>query len=146
MQVRPQPRRDKGAHKADNSFPKIKPEVGDAVQRHYLSQITVNRMQKWLVAGCGGAHLQPLWGQHEFQYSQGYIEEPYLKKQKTNQQTKETKITGTAGRGGTREAEAGGFLSSRPAWSTERVPRQPELHRETLSRKTIKKKTHGSEC
>jgi hypothetical protein len=25
----------------------------------------------------------------------------------------------------TREAEAGGFLSSRPAWSTERVPGQP---------------------
>jgi hypothetical protein len=34
------------------------------------------------------------------------------------------------------EAEAGGFLSSRPAWSTERVPGQPGLHRETLSRKT----------
>jgi hypothetical protein len=33
----------------------------------------------------------------------------------------------------TREAEAGGFLSSRPAWSTEWVPGQPELHRETLS-------------
>ena len=38
------------------------------------------------------------------------------------------------------EAEAGGFLSSRPAWSTERVPGQPGLHRETLSRKTKKKK------
>jgi hypothetical protein len=36
------------------------------------------------------------------------------------------------------EAEAGGFLSSRPAWSTERVPGQPGLHRETLSRKTNK--------
>jgi hypothetical protein len=35
----------------------------------------------------------------------------------------------------TREAEAGGFLSSRPAWSTEGVPGQPELHRETLSQK-----------
>jgi hypothetical protein len=33
-------------------------------------------------------------------------------------------------------AEAGGFLSSRPAWSTELVPGQPGLHRETLSRKT----------
>jgi hypothetical protein len=33
------------------------------------------------------------------------------------------------------EAEAGGFLSSRPAWSTERVPGHPGLHRETLSRK-----------
>jgi hypothetical protein len=38
------------------------------------------------------------------------------------------------------EAEAGGFLSSKPAWSTERVPGQPGLHRETLSRKTKKKK------
>jgi hypothetical protein len=35
----------------------------------------------------------------------------------------------------TREAEAGGFLSSRPAWSTELVPGQPELHRELLTRK-----------
>jgi hypothetical protein len=34
------------------------------------------------------------------------------------------------------EAEAGEFLSSRPAWSTERVPGQPGLYRETLSRKT----------
>ena len=37
------------------------------------------------------------------------------------------------------EAEVGGFLSSRPAWSTELVPGQPGLHRETLSRKTNKK-------
>ena len=36
------------------------------------------------------------------------------------------------------EAEAGRFLSSRPAWSTEWVPGQPELHRETLSWKTKK--------
>jgi hypothetical protein len=35
----------------------------------------------------------------------------------------------------TLEAEAGGFLSSRPAWSTEWVPGQPGLHRKTLSRK-----------
>jgi hypothetical protein len=34
------------------------------------------------------------------------------------------------------EAEAGGFLSSRPAWSTKWVPGHPGLHRETLSRKT----------
>jgi hypothetical protein len=40
----------------------------------------------------------------------------------------------------TREAEAGGFLSSRLAWSTEWVPGQPELNRETLFQKTIKKK------
>jgi hypothetical protein len=33
----------------------------------------------------------------------------------------------------TREAEAGGFLSSRPAWSTKWVPGQPWLCRETLS-------------
>jgi hypothetical protein len=37
---------------------------------------------------------------------------------------------------GTWEAEAGGFLNSRPAWSTELVPGQSGLHRETLSRKT----------
>jgi hypothetical protein len=40
----------------------------------------------------------------------------------------------------TREAEAGRFLSSRPAWSTEWVPGQPGLHRENLSRKPKKKK------
>jgi hypothetical protein len=40
----------------------------------------------------------------------------------------------------TREAEAGGFLSSRPAWSTKWVPGQPGLYRETLSRKNQKKK------
>jgi hypothetical protein len=33
------------------------------------------------------------------------------------------------------EAKAGGFLSLRPAWSTEWVPGQPGLYRETLSRK-----------
>jgi hypothetical protein len=38
------------------------------------------------------------------------------------------------------EAEAGGFLSSRPAWSTDWVPGQPGLHRETLSRKTFPQK------
>jgi hypothetical protein len=32
------------------------------------------------------------------------------------------------------EAEAGGFLSSRPAWSTKWAPGQPGLYRETLSR------------
>jgi hypothetical protein len=42
----------------------------------------------------------------------------------------------------TREAEAGGFLSSRPAWSTELVPGQPGLHRETLSRKTKQNKNN----
>jgi hypothetical protein len=38
------------------------------------------------------------------------------------------------------EAETGGFLSSRPAWSTEWVPGQPGLYRETLSQKTKQKK------
>jgi hypothetical protein len=32
------------------------------------------------------------------------------------------------------EAEAGGFLSSGPAWSTEWVPGQPGIHRETVSK------------
>jgi hypothetical protein len=40
----------------------------------------------------------------------------------------------------TREAEAGGFLSLRPAWSTKCVPEQPGLHRETLSQKKKRKK------
>jgi hypothetical protein len=40
----------------------------------------------------------------------------------------------------TGEAEAGGFLSSRPAWSTEWVPGQPGLYRKTLSWKEKKKK------
>ena len=40
------------------------------------------------------------------------------------------------------EAEAGAFLSSRPAWSTELVPGQPGQHRETLSQnKTKQNKT-----
>jgi hypothetical protein len=38
----------------------------------------------------------------------------------------------------TQEAEAGRFLSLRPAWSTKWVPGQPGLYRETLSRKTNK--------
>ena len=44
------------------------------------------------------------------------------------------------------EAEAGGFLSSRPAWSTEWVPRQPGLHRETLSRKTKNQPNKQKNC
>jgi hypothetical protein len=40
------------------------------------------------------------------------------------------------------EAEAGRFLSSRPAWSTKWVPEQPELYSETLSQnKTKQNKT-----
>ena len=38
------------------------------------------------------------------------------------------------------EAEADGSLSSRPAWSTMAVPRQPRLHRETLSQQNKQKK------
>ena len=38
-----------------------------------------------------------------------------------------------------REAEAGGFLSLRPTWSTESIPGQPGLHRETLFRETKQK-------
>jgi hypothetical protein len=38
------------------------------------------------------------------------------------------------------EAEAGGFLSSRSAWSTKWVPGQPGLHRETLPWKNGRKK------
>jgi hypothetical protein len=33
----------------------------------------------------------------------------------------------------TQEAEAGGYLSLGPVWSTEQVIEQPGLHRETLS-------------
>ena len=36
------------------------------------------------------------------------------------------------------EAEAGGFLSSGPAWSSKWVPGQPGLYRETLSNKNKK--------
>ena len=39
------------------------------------------------------------------------------------------------------EAETDGFLSSRQAWSTELVPGQPRLHRETLSQKQTNKQT-----
>jgi hypothetical protein len=43
----------------------------------------------------------------------------------------------------TREAEAGGFLSSWPAWSTKRVSGQPGLYRETKKKK--KKRFGGLE-
>ena len=44
------------------------------------------------------------------------------------------------------EADAGGSLSSGLAWSTEQVPGQPGLHRETLSQenKTVKTTTKGN--
>jgi hypothetical protein len=48
----------------------------------------------------------------------------------------------------TQEAEAGGALSSKPAWSTDPVPGQPTLSRdrETLSRKKIKIKKRQKRC
>jgi hypothetical protein len=47
----------------------------------------------------------------------------------------------------TREAESGGFLRSRPAWSTKWVLGQPGLHRKTLSQKqTNKQKTTTESC
>jgi hypothetical protein len=42
----------------------------------------------------------------------------------------------------TREAEAGGFLSSRPAWSTKWVPGQPGLHTEKPCLEKPKKKNY----
>jgi hypothetical protein len=42
------------------------------------------------------------------------------------------------------EAEAGWFLSLRPAWSTKWIPGQPGLYRETLSQKKKKKNTNWS--
>jgi hypothetical protein len=38
----------------------------------------------------------------------------------------------------TQEAKVGGSLSLRPAWSTEKVPGQPGLHRETMCQKKKK--------
>jgi hypothetical protein len=62
----------------------------------------------------------------------------YLKKKEKKR--KERGMVVHAFNPSTREAEAGGFLSLRPAWSTEWVPVQPGLHIETLSRKDKKKK------
>ena len=39
-----------------------------------------------------------------------------------------------------------GFLSLRPAWSTEEVPGQPGIHRETKSPKRKKKKNQKEKC
>jgi hypothetical protein len=44
------------------------------------------------------------------------------------------------------ETEAGGFLSSRPAWSTEWVLGQPGLHRETLTQKKKMSRLPRSFC
>jgi hypothetical protein len=86
--------------------------------------------------------------QSELQDSQGYTEKPCLEKQnKTKKKCNKNNVLRKKWPGvvahafnpSTREAEAGGFLSSRPAWSTEWVPGQPGLHRETLSQKKTKK-------
>jgi hypothetical protein len=45
----------------------------------------------------------------------------------------------------TPEAESGGFLSSRPAWSTKWVLGQPGLYREILSRTPPPKKKEGGD-
>jgi hypothetical protein len=58
----------------------------------------------------------------------------FLKEQKIRQA-----VVAHAFNPSTREAEVGGFLSSRPAWSTKWVPGQPGLYRETLSKKKKKK-------
>jgi hypothetical protein len=42
----------------------------------------------------------------------------------------------------TQETEEGRPLSSRPAWSTEGVPGQPGLHRETVSKNKTNKQTN----
>lgn len=42
-----------------------------------------------------------------------------------------------------KETEAGGSVSSMPVWSIQCVPRQPELHSETLSRDKKEKKTNS---
>jgi hypothetical protein len=70
----------------------------------------------------------------EPQDSQGYTEKPCLKNKQTGQA-----VVAHVFNPSTREAEAGGFLSSRPAWSTKWVPGQPGLYRETLSRKNKNK-------
>jgi hypothetical protein len=44
-----------------------------------------------------------------------------------------------------REAEEGGSLSSRPAWSTEPVPGQPRIHKDTLSQTKQNKKERRKE-
>jgi hypothetical protein len=62
-----------------------------------------------------------------------YIHKFFLKKQK------KLGMVMYAFNPSTWEAEAGEFLSSRPAWSTECVPGQPGLHRETLSQKNKNK-------
>jgi hypothetical protein len=53
-----------------------------------------------------------------------------------NLQKKKSGVVAHSFNSTTWEAEAGRFLSLRPVWSTEGVPGQTGLHRETLSQKT----------
>jgi hypothetical protein len=81
----------------------------------------------------------------EFQDSQGYTVRHCLEtiQTKNNNKNLQPGVVAHAFNPSTREAEAGGFLSSRPAWSTKWVPGQPGLHRETLSQnKTKQNKTN----
>jgi hypothetical protein len=59
-----------------------------------------------------------------------------IKWQKEMKSAAQTGMVAHAFNPSTQEAEAGRFLSSRPAWSTKWVPEQPGLQRETLSQKT----------
>jgi hypothetical protein len=61
------------------------------------------------------------WQISEFQDSQGYSEKlcPEKKKKKTKTKNKIQAVVEHTFRPSTWEAEEGGFLSSRPAWSTE---------------------------
>jgi hypothetical protein len=45
----------------------------------------------------------------------------------------------------TQESEAGGFLSSRPVWSTERIPGQPGLHKEPCLEKPKRREERRGE-
>jgi hypothetical protein len=74
----------------------------------------------------------------------GYMERPYFKQTSPckERETSQAVVAYTFNPS-TWEAEAGGFLSSRPTWSTEWVPGQPGLHRQTLSWKT-KKQTNNN--
>ena len=75
---------------------------------------------------------------------------PLKAKTKPNQPTKKAhfktkpklSMVAHAFNASTWEAEAGEFMSSRPAWSTEWVPGQPGLYRETLSWKAKNKQTN----
>jgi hypothetical protein len=64
-----------------------------------------------------------------------YTKQKQTNKQKTFFLTRQVTLEAHAFNPSTPEAEAGESLSSRPAWSTDRVPGQPGLHKETLSQK-----------